>query len=441
MIKLKAVQIASTTLSSLKNTAWILFDRIFRMTSSLIVGLWLAQYFGPEKYGLWSYAFLIPSILTPIVNLGLTNIIINKVGYLHQNERKKLLLTSFILRLTLAIIAYTFLNSLIIWAEKDVLLKTLILYTSSNLLVIPFEVIDLHFQTTNNAVKSIKAKSSAFIVGTAIKLYFLLNGAGIESFAYTIIIENILSVTLLIINYLEEKRSKVEFNFQPEFAKNLLKDSFPIMISELLIYLYMRLDQYMIKYLSGNEELGLYSAAQKLSESWYFIAGALTTSFLPNIISQWNSNKELFYSKYQKLLNSLAIIAIMISIIVSLSSPIIENIIFRGKFNGVGLILSIHIWTGIPVFLGVGSNTLFILNNLQKSILVRSFFGIAINLSLNLLLIPHFGAVGASIATLCSQIFTSYVINYLYKNTREIFLMQTVALTFLLKLKVRTIFK
>ena len=38
------------------NTSWLLGERILRMAVSLLVGIYVARYLGPERFGLLSYA-------------------------------------------------------------------------------------------------------------------------------------------------------------------------------------------------------------------------------------------------------------------------------------------------------------------------------------------------------------------------------------------------
>ena len=38
------------------NTSWLLGERILRMVISLFVGIYVARYLGPERYGLLSYS-------------------------------------------------------------------------------------------------------------------------------------------------------------------------------------------------------------------------------------------------------------------------------------------------------------------------------------------------------------------------------------------------
>ena len=40
------------------NTSWLLGERILRIPVSLLVGIYVARYLGPERFGLLSYALI-----------------------------------------------------------------------------------------------------------------------------------------------------------------------------------------------------------------------------------------------------------------------------------------------------------------------------------------------------------------------------------------------
>ncbi len=66
-------------------------------------------------------------------------------------------------------------------------------------------------------------------------------------------------------------------------------------------------------------------------------------------------------------------------------------------------VLSIHIWAGVFVFLGVASGKWFLCENYIKKNFYRTLFGMVINVVLNLILIPLYGIYGAAVATLLGQ--------------------------------------
>jgi PST family polysaccharide transporter len=197
----------------------------------------------------------------------------------------------------------------------------------------------------------------------------------------------------------------------------------------------MRIDQIMLENLTDAKQLGLYSAALKLSESWFFLAGAITNSYYPSIAFYWLNNNHEFYRKYIKLLTNLLKISIFVAFLITLLGNPLVNFLFGNQYGGVGDILIIHVWTGVPIFLGIGCTNLFILKNLQKYSIIRSGLGAVLNIVLNISLIPKFGAIGASIATLISQIFASYLINIIIPQTREIFYIQTKSIIKIFNLK------
>ncbi len=79
------------------NTSWLLGERILRMIVSLFVGIYVARYLGPERFGLLSYANSFVGLFTAIATLGLDGIVVRELVKLPR-QRDKLLGTSFLLK-------------------------------------------------------------------------------------------------------------------------------------------------------------------------------------------------------------------------------------------------------------------------------------------------------------------------------------------------------
>lgn len=72
-----------------------------------------------------------------------------------------------------------------------------------------------------------------------------------------------------------------------------MSQSWYLIISGLMITLYMRLDQVMLGYMFPNKGvLGIYSAAVRIAEMWYFVPMAVITSFRPVIMSTRKINEK-----------------------------------------------------------------------------------------------------------------------------------------------------
>jgi len=126
-------------------------------------------------------------------------------------------------------------------------------------------------------------------------------------------------------------------------------------------------------------------------------------------------------------------IAIIIAIPTLFLSEFIIDLLYGESYRMAAPILSLHIWTGIFIFMGIVSNKWFVAENLQIYSFYRTLLGVSINILLNYILIPKYGIIGAAIATLISQIFASYIFNLTNIKLRHIFILQTNA--FLLPLR------
>jgi O-antigen/teichoic acid export membrane protein len=218
------------------------------------------------------------------------------------------------------------------------------------------------------------------------------------------------------------------WQFQKEVAVQLLKDSWPLILSGLVISIYMRIDQVMIKEMLDSDAVGQYSAAVRLSEVWYFIPMAIASSLFPAIINAKKQSEALYYERLQKLYDMMAWMAIAIALPMTFLSDWIIHLLYGEAYADAGKVLMIHIWAGVFVFLGVASSKWFVTENLQKYSFYRTLAGAVINIALNYILIPIYSIYGAAFATLISQAIASYLYNATNKKILITFKLQTNAL-------------
>jgi O-antigen/teichoic acid export membrane protein len=213
-------------------------------------------------------------------------------------------------------------------------------------------------------------------------------------------------------------------------AKNLLKDSWPLILNLVFVSIYMRVDQVMIKEIMNSNAVGQYSAAVSLSQAWYFIPSIIGSSLFPAIVNAKNISNELYYDRLQKLYDLMVIFAIVIAIPMTFVSDFLVEILFGDEFVLTGKVLSIHVWAGVFVFLGVSTSKWILTENLQRYSSICLFIGMLSNIALNLIMIPSFGIVGAAVATIISQSISVLFAPLLFKKIRPSFFMMVKALTF-----------
>jgi O-antigen/teichoic acid export membrane protein len=115
--------------------------------------------------------------------------------------------------------------------------------------------------------------------------------------------------------------------------------------------------------------------------------------------------------------------AISIAVPVSIFSSDIINIIFGNEFQSAAPVLTIYIWAGVAVFLGVASSQYLITENFTKLSFFRTLIGMVINVILNLVLIPKYGIIGAAYATLISYSVATFSLIFIKKTSYQIVMM------------------
>jgi len=180
----------------------------------------------------------------------------------------------------------------------------------------------------------------------------------------------------------------------------------------------------------GERDVGLYSAAVRLSEAWYFVPVIITTSLFPAIVNAKKTSEKLYHARLQRLYTTLMWMAIAVAVPMTFLSDWLITLLYGEAYKGAGQVLMIHIWAGIFVSIGVASGSWYISENLQRYAFYRTAIGASINVILNLILIPIFGLIGAATATVIAQSMAALFFDVLTKKTRIVFYMKLKTLYF-----------
>lgn len=192
----------------------------------------------------------------------------------------------------------------------------------------------------------------------------------------------------------------------------------------------MRIDQLMIEHYLGNEAVGIFSAAVRLSEAVYFIPTIICASVFPALVAAKQRCEQEYTRKSAMLFEFMTLLAVCAAIPVTVLSSWIINLTFGDDYATASHVLQIHIWACVFVFLGVAGGRWLITENLAIQSMYRTLAGACCNIGLNFWLIPEFGIIGAAYSTLISQFIASIGINALNPKTRNCFILQVKSMVF-----------
>ena len=411
------------------NTSWILGERILRMGVSLFVGIYVARYLGPERFGLLSYASSFVGIFVALATLGLDEVVVRELVKTPE-QREKILGTSFLLKLVGTLLMWAAILVAIPFTENDFQTNILIIIIAFGVLFQAFNVIDLSFQADVKSKYVVHAQFVQLIISSIVKIILVFNEAPLIWFASVFFLDAIVLALGLVFTYLHNSNKIFSWKWSYETSKNLLHDSWPLIFAGIVVSVYMKIDQLMIKEMLGAKEVGLYAAAVKLSEAWYFIPMAIASSLYPAIINARVFQKEVYYQKIQNLFDLMVWIAVSIALPTTFLSTLVVEFLYGKEYLGSSSVLIIHIWTGVFVFLGVASSKYLLAENFIKKTFYRTFIGALLNIIMNYYLIRIIGIEGAAISTLVSHFFAAYLYDFFDKDLRNMFIYKTKSLLF-----------
>jgi PST family polysaccharide transporter len=412
--------------SIIKNGGWLLFDKIFRLITSLFVGIYLARYLGPMDFGLLNYAMAYVAIFSVIANLGLDSIVIKELSAKPELD-PVILGSAWVLKIMGAIFSIVLGMSTVIFfgSSNGGLLLIIVLTLSLGGIFQTADVIDFIYQAKMKAKLSTICRSGAFFIASLVKLFLIYIDASLIAITLASLLEFVISAVSFVYTYQLTGGEIRKWIFKKSEALRLLKEGWPLFFSGILVLIYLKIDQVMIGSMLGNTAVGIYSVAVKLSEVWYFIPTAITAAVFPAIVKLKGEN-ELAYSKVLEYLYLLMMwLSVLVAIPLTFFSSFIVDLLFGNSYAEASTVLQIQCWSGIFIFSGLVSNQWYLLNGKSHYIFYRNALGVFINIVLNFFLIPIYGIEGSAFATLVTQIIVSYLFDLINPSTRHIFYLRT----------------
>ena len=418
--------IKQVPLKYLKNTSWLFWERLLRLLIGLFVGAWVARYLGPEQYGLLSYVQSFVGLFIVLSTLGLDNIVVREIVK-NTNIAASLIGTAFILKLLGAIFMLLIITlTMTTLFEHDSSEKVLIFIVAFSTIFHSFNVIDYYFQSQVLSRYVVYANLLVLFVSSLTKIALIINEADLMTFVWVVLFDSVvlaLSYTWFFLKKTDYKIADLALTFRKDVALSLLRDSWPLVLSGLVVSVYMKIDQVMIREMLDNEAVGHYAAAVKISTAWYFIPVVVASSFFPAIINARKISKDLYYERLQKLYDLNFTVALVLGLpVVFFSSSIIE-ILYGQDFTQSAAILSVHIFCGFLVFMGVVRGKWILSENLQRYDLYIHVIAAVANIVFNFAFISWFGVIGAAYGTLLSYLFALFFSPLIIKEIRPSFSM------------------
>ena len=392
------------------NTASQVIVRFVTLAFTLISIKLLTNYLGTHGVGEYNTITTYVNFFIVIADLGLFSVTVREISKNPDNE-KKIVSNVFYIRLISALVATAIAIGLVFLTGYDANIKLGVIIATGflffNLLA---SVYDMILQYRLKMQYSATAEFLSKLISlTALIIIIRLGG----SFLWVVTTIAITGFSIFFFKYLFAKKY---VKFSPKLDKNLASWIFnlawPLGIVFIVNNLFIKIDTLLLFAIKGATSVGIYSVSYKVLEVTAFIGSYFSSALKPAISENISKDK----TKVAKIVEKSIFIMIFSAIPITISCIIYskEIILFLSNPDFVsGSIALIILAFALPlIYLVTLFAEILIANDERKLLIKISVSILALNVTLNLILIPMFSFVGAAITTLTSQfvLFLTYLI-------------------------------
>lgn len=399
------------------NASWIIVGRIVQAVLTFFITIFTVRFFGPSNYGLISYASSLTSFVLPIVQLGLTAVLVYELVNNPKDEGKIIgsAITLSVISAALSMLGIAVFCAIANYGEKDTLIVCS-LYSIS-LLFQATELIIYWFQYKYLSKYTAVVMFIAYIAMTAYRVFLLATGKSVYWFSVAQSFDFAIVSILLLIIYKRKGGQRLRFSLT--VTKRLLSRSKYYILTGIMGTVFAQTGRIALKLIDGNEQTGYYSVAFACAGFLGFVFSAIIDAFRPTILAKKKKTQAEYESAVIGLYAVIIQSAILITLGVFVFAKLVIVILYGSDYVQAVPILRIMIWCFALAYFTSAQDVWILAEEKQKYLLVSNGTGAIVNIALNVVLIPIFGGIGAAFALLLTRIFTSIVMSIVIKPLRR----------------------
>ena len=418
----------------ISNVKWVVICKAAQSLLQLIIGMLSARYLGPSNYGLINYAKSIVAFAVPFMYLGLNATLVKELIE-KPNQEGQIMGTSLVMGMVSSFICIASVCGFVSVANagEPQTIWTCFLYSLS-MFFQAIELIQYWYHSKLQSKYSSVMMLITYVVVSAYKIYLLIAAKSVYWFAVAYSIEyGIIGISLLVI-YRKQGTQKLQFCYS--LIKPLITKSYPYIWAAMMVTVFQNTDHIMLKLMCGNTQNGYYTAAITCVSVCQFVFTAIIDSMRPVIVS-YKEKKSLEYEdSVSKLYCIITYLAILQGIAFTVFAKLVVYVLYGAEYLEAVPVLRILAWQVPFSFMGKIRNVWILAEEKQGYLWKINLFGALLNVVINYFMIPIWGASGAAAASLLTQIFTNYILGFIYSPIKRnsILLMKGINPVYLIKL-------
>ncbi len=401
-----------------KNTFWLTVSNVGGRLLRAIIIIYAARVLGADGWGSFSYAITLMAFLTVFVDMGINNIVMREVAKIKDvSGRSEILSTSFWLKIILLALG-VFVVIFIAPQFTTIQAAKAILPIVSLILV--FDTIREFGSSLIRGIEKMELETGLFIltniaiVSFGFLLLYFSPTVGAFAFAYAAGTGVGAMATLLVIR---KYVGGIFWSFSRQLVKSILASAWPFAISGILGMLMLNADILILGWLKSAQEVGFYSAANRIVQFLYLLPAIITLSVLPTFSRLAHKDDQKIRFVLERILSLIFLAALPMAAGGIILGKEIMTFVFGAGYAPGAVSFQILMATLIIDYSAVVLSYTVFSYNRQKNLIVYSAIGGTTNVVLNLLFIPKFGIIGCAWATFIAQLLSNI---YLWRTMKTI---------------------
>lgn len=408
--------------TTIKNIISLGSSNAINAVLGIILIMYLARYFGPEGFGIYGFAYAFAQVLSFSVEFGIYYIITRDVAR-NKSRAMEYIWSASIIKIPLMIIIFIFIVGIVklmnISPEKEILIY-----------ILSFSFFLTHFSQTFRGIFNAFEKMEYTALTTIMPfIFFTLLSLCIIFSGYTLFESKIIPIALAlvfagIIDVLTSSilcfKKIVKFDLRVKtdlkFIKYLLKESFYLEIQQIIILIYMQSFIIFLSIYSGDTATGIFKVPYDLITQLIAIPALTAFALYPVISKLFVASENDLKMVIKKATKFLFIICFFITIFGFVVADKIIVFLYGADYLDSVLLFQVLIFAFLihGTFYVVSYSILSA--NRQKYQTINAFITCVFVIILNFLLIPKYGAIGATISMLLSFICNNFL--YIYFSNK-----------------------
>ena len=387
-----------------------IFGRLMRFALVIVI----ARSLGAAGYGVYAFAFAFAEVYGVISDFGMSNLIIRDTSR-DKSRLPRYLGNILLVEAALSFIAYAFLFLLVDLmglphGEAVVVYVAVLSYALTALATIVRATFKAYEKMEYDAVLSVVQQVVTVILGITV-LYL---GYGLLALALAFVVGSLVNLVASLV-LVSTRFTRPKFTLERRFLRYMLKEMpfFGLFVFFALIY--YKISTLLLSFIQGDAATGWFNAPYTMAVSLTFLPAAFMGALFPVISTLHISSRELARVAYQESFRYMVVLGLPLAFGTTVLADKIINIVYGPQFYNSIVVLQIVIWSVAILFLNYVLTTTLTSINLQRVVMYATGLSVAVNILLNLLVIPRYSYVGASYVMIATEL-TNFSICFYYAS-------------------------